>query len=44
VLNEEKQAGSYSVTWDGSAVASGVYTYRITAGQFTESRKMLLLK
>jgi hypothetical protein len=42
-------AGAYEVSWDGTAdngqrVVSGVYFYRIRAGAFTESRKMVLLK
>ena len=36
--------GEYSCTWDGSDVASGVYFYRLEAGEFVESRKMVLLK
>jgi hypothetical protein len=41
--------GSHDVTWDGrdnngSSVGSGVYFYRFTAGKFSESRKMVLLK
>ena len=44
-----KQAGSYSVVWDGlnergMKVASGVYFYRIRAGDFVKMRKMVLLK
>ena len=42
-------AGSHDVTWDGRdasgrAVSSGVYFYRMAAGKFTETRKMVLLK
>ena len=42
-------AGDHRVYWngrddDGNPVASGVYLYRLTAGDFTQSRKMLLLK
>ncbi|UCD63093.1 MAG: VCBS repeat-containing protein [Candidatus Zixiibacteriota bacterium] len=44
-----KPAGEHSVIWDGrtdggSLVATGVYFYRLYAGDFTESRKMLLVK
>lgn len=38
------EAGEHSVTWDGSDVASGVYFYRLKAGEFIETRKMILLK
>ncbi|MCP4703637.1 MAG: T9SS type A sorting domain-containing protein [candidate division Zixibacteria bacterium] len=37
-------AGSYSVTWNASSVPSGIYFYQITAGQFTETKKMTLVK
>jgi hypothetical protein len=36
--------GYHSVTWDASDVSSGVYFYRISAGDFVETKKMLLLK
>jgi len=44
-----RPAGKYEATWDGkdvngSAVASGVYFYRLDAGSFTQTRKMVLLK
>ena len=38
------QTGSYSFTWDGSNVASGIYWCRLQAGLKIETRKMLLLK
>ncbi len=50
VLNQGQQsAGQYSVTWNatnsqGQPTASGMYFYKITAGNFTASRKMVLLK
>jgi hypothetical protein len=49
LVNETKAAGRYEVIWDctdnvGRAVVSGVYFYRITAGNYTDSKKMLLLK
>ncbi len=50
LLDETRAAGSYQdVVWDGRSdvnqpVASGVYWYRIVAGSFSQSRKMVLLK
>jgi hypothetical protein len=44
LVNERKIPGSYEVTFDGSGLASGVYIYRMTAGSFTESKKMVLVK
>lgn len=40
----EKQAGSHQVVWDAGVYSSGVYFYKITAGDFNRTRKMLLLK
>ena len=37
-------AGVHEVVWDGASTASGVYFYRMTAGEFGQTRKMLLLK
>jgi hypothetical protein len=49
LVNEELPAGIHSVTWDGkngqgSDVASGVYFYRIKAGNFASVRKMTLMR
>jgi hypothetical protein len=46
LVNEEKQAGSYEVTLNSSALSlpSGIYFYRLQAGEFTETKQMLLLK
>ncbi len=44
LVNEEKPAGRYSVKFDGSKLSSGIYYYRITAGSFAETRKMILMK
>lgn len=38
------EAGNHSVSWDASQVASGVYFYRLTAGDFSQTMKMTLLK
>ena len=45
LVNETKEAGSFTATWDGAdalrrRVASGVYLYRIQAGEFSASRRM----
>lgn len=38
------EAGTHVVTWDGSKAGSGIYFYRINAGEFSDSKKMVLLK
>ncbi|MCD6249214.1 MAG: T9SS type A sorting domain-containing protein [candidate division Zixibacteria bacterium] len=44
LINSHVDAGYHSVTWDASDVASGVYLYRLTIGEFMETKKMVLLK
>ncbi len=44
LVNEEKPAGQYEVTWSAGALPSGVYFYQIRAGNFVEIKKMTLLK
>jgi len=39
-----RQAGSYEVTWHADGYASGVYFYRMQAGTFSETRKLVILK
>lgn len=38
------EAGNYSFTWNGSGQASGIYLYCLKAGEFVETKKMMLLK
>jgi hypothetical protein len=44
LLNEFKQAGSYTFNFNGSKLASGVYFYRIISENFVETRRMILVK
>lgn len=44
LVNEQKAAGSYSVNFNAGTLSSGVYFYTIKAGDFTQTRKMLLVK
>lgn len=44
LVNEEKLPGTYEVISDGSSLPSGVYFYRLTSGNYSATRKMLLLK
>ena len=44
LIDEEKPAGVYQINWDASSISSGVYFYQIKAGDFIQTRKMILLK
>ncbi|MBN1634786.1 MAG: T9SS type A sorting domain-containing protein [Ignavibacteria bacterium] len=44
LINENLQPGTYEVTFDAGALASGVYFYRLTAGNFSETKKLVLMK
>ncbi|MCX7878523.1 MAG: PQQ-dependent sugar dehydrogenase [Ignavibacteria bacterium] len=44
LINDEKSAGNYTVEWDAANYASGVYFYKMVAGRYTDSRKMVLMK
>lgn len=44
LVDEELKPGSYKVKWDASRLPSGVYLYRMQAGSFVETRKMVLVK
>lgn len=44
LVNKNQQAGVYLVEWDGSKLSSGVYYYRLKAGNFIQTKKMMLLR
>jgi hypothetical protein len=44
LVNENMQPGSYNITFDGANLISGVYFYKITAGKYSDVRKMMLIK
>lgn len=44
LVNETQEAGYKSVIWDASGISGGIYIYRIKAGNFTQTRKLVLLK
>jgi photosystem II stability/assembly factor-like uncharacterized protein len=44
LVNEKRNAGVHEVKFDGTSLASGVYFYRIIAGDFIQTRKLLLLR
>ncbi|CAN5636490.1 hypothetical protein BH10BAC5_BH10BAC5_01140 [soil metagenome] len=44
LVNENLQSGSYSYNFDGTGLTSGVYFYKLSAGNFSEVKKMVLLK
>ncbi|MCB0291467.1 MAG: T9SS type A sorting domain-containing protein, partial [Calditrichaeota bacterium] len=49
LISGNMDAGYYNIQWDGSnqygsKVASGIYLYRITAGSFVQTKKMILMK
>lgn len=43
LVNEAKSAGTYEVTFDAFGLPSGIYFYKLRAGSFTETKKMILL-
>jgi hypothetical protein len=44
LVNDFKQAGRYLVSFNGSNLSSGIYYYKITAGNFEQVKKMILIK
>jgi Secretion system C-terminal sorting domain/Beta-propeller repeat len=44
LVNEEKPAGFYEVNFNAAGLSSGIYFYKLKAGSFVETKKMLLIK
>ncbi|MBS1517023.1 MAG: immune inhibitor A [Bacteroidetes bacterium] len=44
LVNEKQDAGNFSVEFDASGYASGIYFYKLTAGNFVQTKKMSLVK
>jgi len=44
LVNTTQAAGKYSVQFDVTALSSGVYFYQLRAGNYFETRKMMLIK
>jgi len=44
LVNDKQNAGSYEVKFNGENIASGVYFYKLTAGKFSETKRMILIK
>jgi hypothetical protein len=44
LVDDDRSAGTYTATFDGSALASGIYFYRLKSDAFVLTKKMLLAK
>jgi hypothetical protein len=44
LLEEDITPGKYEIEWDASIYSSGIYMYKLTAGEFTDVKKMILVK
>jgi hypothetical protein len=44
LLNEKQNAGTYEAVFDASQFSSGVYFYKIEAGTFTDTKRMILIR
>ena len=44
LIEEQRSAGIYKFTWNARGLASGVYLYRLEAGEFVQSKKLILMR
>ncbi|NUM63250.1 MAG: T9SS type A sorting domain-containing protein [Ignavibacteriaceae bacterium] len=44
LINEQKQPGTYEVEFNGTGLPSGIYFYKLKAGTFVQTKKMILIK
>jgi hypothetical protein len=44
LVNSNLKAGEYNVSWDASAISSGIYFYRLETEKYTQTKKMVLMK
>ncbi|MBK7497586.1 MAG: T9SS type A sorting domain-containing protein [Ignavibacteriales bacterium] len=44
LVNEYRNAGSYEIDFNASKLSSGIYFYRLSAGSFVQTKKMILIK
>jgi hypothetical protein len=44
LVNEKQEAGTYEVTWDASNISSGLYFYKLITGDYSDAKRIILLK
>ena len=44
LVNQKQNAGNYNINFDGSNLPSGIYYYKLSAGNYSDTKKMILLK